>query len=93
MRRYRREHPERTKGANKRWQRRNPEAVRAHDAVYVALQVGTVCKPSRCENCGRRVWSRNLHAHHEDYSKPLEVEWLCASCHKDRHVVTPGMAT
>ena len=24
-------------------------------------------------------------AHHRDYSKPLEVEWLCRPCHDDEH--------
>lgn len=23
-------------------------------------------------------------AHHEDYARPLDVEWLCVSCHKRR---------
>ncbi len=27
------------------------------------------------------------HRHHEDYSKPLDVTFLCRSCHKRRHKV------
>jgi len=34
-----------------------------------------------CKVCGEV----KTQAHHEDYSKPLEVVWLCAACHKKRH--------
>ena len=34
-----------------------------------------------CEDCGKQA----QHKHHEDYSKPLEVSYLCAKCHKARH--------
>ena len=35
-----------------------------------------------CQICG----NNNSHGHHEDYSKPLEVVWLCAKHHSERHV-------
>ena len=34
-----------------------------------------------CEVCG----SKKSQAHHEDYSKHLEVIWLCPLCHKNKH--------
>lgn len=34
-----------------------------------------------CENCGHQ----NSEMHHEDYDKPLEVNWLCRPCHLDLH--------
>ncbi len=36
-----------------------------------------------CEKCGLP----NAHAHHDDYSKPLEVKWLCPQHHKEVHSV------
>ncbi len=38
-----------------------------------------VAKP--CEVCG----SRPSVAHHDDYAKPLDVRWLCRSCHGRWH--------
>ena len=42
-----------------------------------------------CEACGfegRAIDGRNLvHGHHDDYTRPLEVRWLCQSCHFDEH--------
>lgn len=34
-----------------------------------------------CEVCG----TAKSHAHHEDYSKPLEVVWLCRAHHEALH--------
>lgn len=34
-----------------------------------------------CEKCG----DEKSQAHHEDYSKPKEVQWLCRICHMDLH--------
>jgi hypothetical protein len=34
-----------------------------------------------CSQCG----APKTDAHHEDYSKPLDVVWLCRKCHRLRH--------
>jgi hypothetical protein len=46
-----------------------------------AVRRGVLIRPARCQDCGRRCFPD---AHHEDYSKPLEVEWLCRKCHRFR---------
>jgi len=60
---------------------RYPERKAARDAVYRALKDGRLIKAELCEDCGERP---AVHGHHEDYSKPLEVEWLCRHCHRQR---------
>ena len=45
-----------------------------------AVKKGTLIKPKNCEVC---TLVRPLQGHHEDYSKPLEVIWLCTGCHAD----------
>lgn len=52
----------------------------AHDKVHYAVATGLLVKPSRCEECGIEA---PLEGHHDDYSKPLIVKWLC----KKRHMV------
>jgi len=37
--------------------------------------------PKPCEVCG----SENAQAHHDDYSKPVDVRWLCKDDHQEHH--------
>lgn len=37
--------------------------------------------PEPCADCGKP----GRHRHHEDYSRPEDVVWLCPSCHRRRH--------
>jgi hypothetical protein len=64
------------------YRHRHPDRRRAHSAVLRALRKGALVK-SPCVDCGT---SDRLHAHHEDYTKPLEVIWLCTFCHRARHI-------
>src|SRR5260370_14798419 len=52
------------------------------EQVRRALKAGKLIKQP-CEVCGT---TENIHAHHEDYSKPLDVRWLCASHHAGLHM-------
>lgn len=62
------------------WQRKNSEKRKAHKTVERAIAAGDL-ERKPCERCG----DPQAQAHHEDYSKPLEVNWLCAKDHKARH--------
>jgi hypothetical protein len=59
----------------------NGLARRAHWKVKAALRAGQLVRPSACSHCGRN--EKHIDAHHPDHTKPLEVVWLCRSCHRD----------
>lgn len=70
----------------KRWRAENPDAYKAHTAVGNAVRDGKL-KKLPCEFCG----DEKVHAHHKDYSKPLDVIWLCAKCHNRLHANFPEL--
>lgn len=59
-----------------------PEKRQAHQAVYRALQTGILKKPLHCPICGN---GKFIMAHHKDYSKWLDIKWLCYKCHNKIH--------
>jgi hypothetical protein len=65
------------------WIEKNIEKRAAHITLNNAVAKGRLKKPQTCERCLND--NLNLHGHHEDYSKPLEVIWLCTECHGERH--------
>lgn len=62
----------------KAWRLKYPERYHAHTVLNNAVRDGKIIKPDACEICGSKS---HIHAHHEDYSMPLLVVWLCARCH------------
>ena len=56
------------------------EKQNARQLLNYHVRVGNTSKPNKCQ-CG----SLKVEGHHEDYKKPLLVQWLCRSCHSDLH--------
>lgn len=65
--------------AVKKYREKFPERQLAREAVQRRVKRGRIV-PSVCA-CG----ATKTQAHHPDYSKPLEVEWLCSGCHAKKH--------
>lgn len=63
----------------KRYYEKSPEKLIAHSAVHAAVRYGKLVRGS-CEVCGGVA-----EAHHADYSRPLEVRWLCLVHHRAEH--------
>lgn len=79
------------------WYQANRERVKARNVIYreshtveraaqhaveKAIIGGRLTKPTRCTDCSKGA---PLEAHHDDYAKPLDVRWLCRSCHQLAH--------
>ncbi len=64
------------KAVNK-YHKNNVEKVKAR---YQARRYSEV--PKKCSECSL---SGSVDGHHNDYSKPLEVQWLCRQCHANVH--------
>ncbi|HDR9048793.1 TPA: hypothetical protein QDA94_003025 [Burkholderia vietnamiensis] len=63
----------------------NPEHVQKRAArrkVATEIEAGRLLRRP-CEVCG----AEKADAHHDDYSKPLEIQWLCHSHHMLRHAM------
>jgi hypothetical protein len=76
--------PEEQKEAKRlRWHNLDPVKRQARRAVRMAIKNGTLVR-GNCSVCG----VVDVEAHHTDYSKPLEVQWLC----KEHHLAEHGKA-
>lgn len=65
----------------RQYSKKNPRKIAAIAAVSRAKRKGVLIKQP-CEVCGT---TQNIHAHHDDYAKPLDVRWLCAMHHRRWH--------
>jgi hypothetical protein len=63
----------------RRWRKKYPEKVRAHNMVTRAIRNG-ILKKQRCQFSGCK--KLKVEAHHPDYSKPLYVIWYCHAHHR-----------
>lgn len=71
-----------------------PEKHAARRIFYEAIRVGKII---RSTICSRAIFSDlscrgRIEAHHYDYDKPLDVEWLCFAHHNQVHTA-PVIAT
>lgn len=80
--RYRRENPDAVLASRLRACRKSPTHRNAYRAVEAAIDAGALRRPDRCQGCGCDGSLHRIEAHHSDYSRPLDVIWLCTPCHR-----------
>lgn len=82
--RYAVNHPDRVRANREIQQTRSrieyPKKYVARYTVANALQDGRLTR-GVCEVCS----DPRTEAHHDDYSKPLDVRWLCKKHHEEHH--------
>lgn len=78
---HREELLERQKEYQKKYIDNNTDVSKSHSKVHAAIKQGRLVKKP-CEICGEKI----AEAHHDDYSKPLDVRWLCKKCHAKWHM-------
>jgi len=71
--------------AKKKWLENN-KVKRAAQIIYRnRIRYKPELKKTECEAC--KVSGIRLEAHHDDYSKPMEVRYLCSKCHRQWHKI------
>ena len=68
---------------NRRYRENNKEKYNCHKKIGAALLSGKIIRPTKCSLCFCE--SEIIHGHHDDYSKPMEVIWICPRCHGKLH--------
>lgn len=69
------------KRALKKQRQINPDKAKARYAVSNAVRDGKLLRQP-CWCCGQKA-----EAHHPDYSRPLDVVWLCQEHHRQTHAL------
>lgn len=83
-RNYQRKHkqvisPETKRQYDATYKAKHPDKLRARMTAYYARRKGTLVRQP-CEVCEAKA-----EAHHEDYTRPLDVRWLCRVHHGVAH--------
>lgn len=50
----------------------------ARESINKAVKFGRIVRPAACQQCGA---TGDVEAHHPDYRRFRDVEWLCPGCH------------
>ena len=77
---YRNKHKESWNKYQSEWRKNHPQHAAAHWTVNNKIRQGSL-ERQPCEVCGKH----KAHAHHDNYSKRLDVRWLCPKHHSSYH--------
>lgn len=86
---------ERRKLMNRKWQREyyhrhRDGKVKTRNITKKAIRHGLIQRADACEDCGATT---GVQTHHNDYSDPLAVSFLCEACHQKKHFIRAPIPT
>ena len=64
------------------YNKRYPMVYAAHVITSNAIRDGKLFSAASCSTCNS---TKKIEGHHDDYTKPIDVRWLCEKCHKEWH--------
>ena len=64
------------------YNKRYPMVYAAHVITSNAIRDGKLFPAASCSACNS---TEKIEGHHDDYTKPIDVRWLCEKCHKEWH--------
>ena len=70
------------KKAGQAYNKRYPLKYASHVITGNAIRDGKLVRPDKCSTCDS---TEKIEGHHDDYTKPFDVCWLCEACHKEWH--------
>lgn len=71
-----------SRAAVTRMKKKYREKWNARENLRYHIKVGHIIRPKICQVCNLE---KPIQAHHTDYSKYLDVMWVCSGCHADIH--------
>jgi ribosomal protein S27AE len=73
------------KRSKNKWASKNAIKKGASTIIGNAVRDGRLKKSHECSECG---CGGRIHGHHDNYSLPMVVRWLCSKCHHQWHIET-----
>ena len=79
-RKWRKSNSEKLTTYSRTYRAKYPQKLRANATIQTNVKRGKIDRKP-CEVCG----SEKADAHHDDYSRPMDVRWLCRTHHAAVH--------